>query len=468
MRAAWSRGSRAATALALVLAAFVLAGCAVVVPGQAAPAPGGMPPPLAAPAPPDPEMARLPTDQVSAAAIVALQDFWRATFPVAFGRQWGDIRIFAPVSPGDPDAPTPPCVSRAAELAGQAFYCPAADAVVWDADGLLPDLRERFGPVGVVVVLAHEIGHAVQTRLGVDDAQARDPQRYPTILLEAMADCYAGVALRHLVEGGSAEVPLSMAERDQALLALVGFRDPIGVLAEDDDAHGNAFDRVSAFQDGYADGAVRCAEMSLETREFTQRQFASAEDFRRGGDLPLTELLTAIESDAQAWFRAEAAQRGADSQAPSLVTGPTGACPRPELTAQGPVRFCAADGSIAVDRTQMAPLHRELGDYAGGTLVAARYGLALLETVGAPVVGTRAGNAAVCLAGAYTARLVEPADGFGLSPGDLDEAVQVLLVGDWAARDARGTVDPDEYGFERVQRFTTGVLGGPAGCGLPT
>ena len=47
-------------------------------------------------------------------------------------------------------------------------------------------------------------------------------------------------------------LPIGLDERDQALLALVGFRDPLGVDAGDAGAHGNAFDRVSAFQTGYA------------------------------------------------------------------------------------------------------------------------------------------------------------------------------------------------------------------------
>jgi hypothetical protein len=70
----------------------------------------------------------------------------------------------------------------------------------------------------------------------------------------------------------------------------------------------------------------------------------------------------------------------------------------------------------------------------------------------------------VCLAGAYTGRLIDPAGGFSLSPGDLDEAVQVLLAGDWAARDDRGDVGPAEHGFARVAGFREGLLTGPASC----
>lgn len=447
-----------AAAVGLVLALLV-AGCTQVVPGRAAaPAP-------AAPALPAPRanVSPLPltTDELSATATTALQDMWRELFPAAFGRDWTDIDSFVPVRTASGGAPAPPCLDRAADLAGQAFYCPARDTVAWDADGLLPGLRDRFGAAGVVVVLAHEVGHAVQNRLGVDEALARDPARYPTILLEAMADCYAGVALARLVDRPVEGLPIGLVERDDALLALVGFRDPAGVAAGDDGAHGNAFDRVSAFQDGYTGGATRCAGMTLDSQRFTQRRFASAEDLARGGDLELPALIDAVESDAQTWFTQVVAPRVPGWRAPAVGRSPS--CPGREGLAQGPAAFCAADGGVSVSPGELAAVHRQFGDYAAAELVASRYGLAARQAVGGGVTGTAAGAAAICLSGAYTSRLID-GDGFALSPGDLDEAVQVLLAGDWAARDAAGAVDPGEHGFDRVGRFRAGVLDGPDRC----
>jgi predicted metalloprotease len=463
-------GVPVATALALALA-----GCTQVVAGSAAPAPLPATAAVAAPVPaaaPGPS----PSDAIAEAAAASLQEFWASAFPAAFGREWDDVDIFAAVHTGDPGAPPPPCVNRTSDIERQAFYCPAADAVAWDADGLLPALHEQFGPAGVAVVLAHEVGHAVQTRLGVDDAQAREPDRFPTILLEAMADCYAGVAVAHFVQQPVADVPIALPDRDEALRALVGFSDPLGVDSADRSAHGNAFDRVSAFQDGYGAstggsppggvdppdmrwaGAARCAEMSLENREFTQRRFGSEADAARGGDLPLPQLLPAVESDARGWFG-------------GLLPGwrvpggePAASCPGRAATAQGPVAYCAASGVVTVDRDGLAGLHSDLGDFAGATLLASRYGIALLAATGRAATGTAAGAAATCLAGAYTAGLIDSQRGFRLSPGDLDEAVQVLLVGDWAARDAAGVADPADHGFERVARFRTGVLEGPRAC----
>ena len=45
----------------------------------------------------------------------------------------------------------------AADVEGNAFYCPAADAIAWDRASLLPVLQDRFGEAAVVVVLSHEL-----------------------------------------------------------------------------------------------------------------------------------------------------------------------------------------------------------------------------------------------------------------------------------------------------------------------
>jgi predicted metalloprotease len=441
----------------------VLAGCAQVVPGR--PSAAGSTD-AAGPTGTAAIAAATPA-QVTAATAEALQDFWRQAFPAAFGRPWRDVRQFVPVATADRRAKPPPCVARAADLDGQAYYCPAADAVVWDADGLVPQIFGRFGAAGVVVVLAHEVGHAVQSRLGVDGAQARSPATYPTILLEAMSDCYAGATVAHLRDHPAPGLALGAGERDTALLALVGFRDPVGVGPSDASAHGNAFDRVSAFQDGWAGGPARCAAMTVAEREFTERRFGSAADQARRGNLPLAQLLPGVETDARGWFTGLAAPTAPTWNAPVLRSAGQAACPTAELTAQGPARFCATDGSIHVDRAGLATQEQRFGDYAAATLVASRYALATLAALGRPTTGGAAGDAAVCLAGAYTARLIDPTGSFSLSPGDLDEAVQVLLTADWAARDARGDVDPGEDGFDRVGRFRGGLRGGVGGC-LPS
>ena len=83
------------------------------------------------------------------------------------------------------------------------FYCPAPDdqSVYLDLD-FFDDLARRFGAPGdfaQAYVIAHEIGHHVQTITGISDqvraAQAQDPanRNAYTILQELQADCLAGV-----------------------------------------------------------------------------------------------------------------------------------------------------------------------------------------------------------------------------------------------------------------------------------
>jgi hypothetical protein len=434
---------RRAILVALTVVSTVLAGCTQVVPGR----PGAV----------EPQPEALPMDPGSV-AVRKVQAYWSGAFEQAFDQRWHDVMDAVPVHTDDPRTTEPPCVRNVSDVAGQAFYCPSADVVAWDADGLLPDLEERFGQAGVLVVLAHEIGHAVQNRLGVDAAQAQDPDRYPTILLEAMADCYAGTAVAELTRHPDPDIPLGPVERDSAMLALVNFRDPLGVEPTNASAHGNAFDRVSAFQDGYLNGPRRCAGMSLANREFTQRRFGDAEDLARGGDLPLDDLLASVERDARLWF--------ADSvpgYLPPRLNTP-GSCDPTALFLQGPTRFCAADGTVSFDRYGLSVLYDQLGDYAIATLIVSRYALAALAAADLPTTGPDATAAALCLTGAYTSGRIEPRGGFTLSPGDLDEAVTLLLRGDWAARDDAGRIRPGETGFDRVSHFRDGLLDGPDGC----
>ena len=436
---------RTARALVAALAAgLLLAGCAQVVPGQPSAAAGAAS--IAA--------APVADAEVAPTAVAALQEYWRAQFPAAFGRPWRDISRFVPVHTGDRRVP---CVRSAADVEGQAFYCSSADAVVWDADGLIPEVLRADGPTGVLVVLAHEVGHAVQSRLGLDELQARQPSRYPTILLEAMADCSAGVALAHLAQKPPPGLALGADGRDRAMSALIAFKDPLGVEPGDAGAHGNAFDRVSAFQDGYDGAATTCAQMTITNRAFTQRAFGSRADAARRGNLPVDELLEGVGTDAPSAFARLAASAGLPGwQAPPLSTT-AGRC---AVAAQGPAAWCPEENTVVVDRAAIGQLEDRFGDFAGATLIASRYGLAVLQALRRETTGA----SAICLAGAYTGGLLKADGSFTLSPGDLDEAVEVLLRQDWAGRDPAGAADPRQHGYERIALFRKGVVSGPQAC----
>jgi predicted metalloprotease len=436
---------RTARALVTALAAgLLLAGCTHVVSGQPWAAAGAS------------KVAAKPVvaADVAQTSVTALQGFWRAQFPAAFGRPWRDITRFLPVHARDRGVP---CVSSAADVAGQAFYCPSADAVAWDADGLIPRVMRADGPTGVLVVLAHEVGHAVQSRLGVDALQERQPSRYPTILLEAMADCDAGVALAHFALSRPQGLALGAEERDQAMSALIAFKDPLGVQPGDSGAHGNAFDRVSAFQDGYVGSATTCASMTTTNRPFTERAFGSRADAARRGDLPVDQLLDAVGADAPAAFARIAAGVGLSGWRPPLLRTTADRC---AVAAQGPAAWCPGSNAVVVDRAALARVVDGSGDFAAATLIAGRYGLAVLDALKQHATGA----GAICMAGAYTGGLLSADGTFTLSPGDLDEAVEVLLAQDWAGRDSAGHADPAEHGYERIGLFRKGVLGGAQAC----
>lgn len=94
-------------------------------------------------------------------AIADLQDYWSKEMPKLYGKDYEPVKGgFYAVVPSSGDLP--PCASLADDISGNAFYCAKADDVAWDAEGLLPTLKEKYGDFVIPVVLAHEWGHAIQ------------------------------------------------------------------------------------------------------------------------------------------------------------------------------------------------------------------------------------------------------------------------------------------------------------------
>jgi uncharacterized protein len=93
------------------------------------------------------------------------------------------------------------------------FYCPADRKVYLDAS-FFKELEQRFGAGGdfaEAYVIAHEIGHHVQTLLGINAQVQGQSQAHPdqandlSVRLELQADCFAGVWARSAQGAGILE-----------------------------------------------------------------------------------------------------------------------------------------------------------------------------------------------------------------------------------------------------------------------
>jgi len=155
-----------------------------------------------------------------------------------------------------------------AETAVGPFYCPGDHKVYLDLS-FFRDLRDRFGAPGdfaQAYVIAHEVGHHVQSLLGISEkvqaARQRAGEREANALsvkLELQADCLAGVWAFHaqktkqILEEGDVEEALNAASAigDDRLQ-----QRSRGHVAPDSFTHGSSAQRVEWFQRGLRSGRL--------------------------------------------------------------------------------------------------------------------------------------------------------------------------------------------------------------------
>ena len=116
-----------------------------------------------------PPRAPKPYDSFLRATIASVGAYWTATVPPVFGGQYkalsGGIYAYSQ------DSTIPRCGGFGTPyvlIQQNAFYCPESDFIAWDDQGLFPRLQSRYGTFLLSIVLAHEWGHAIQHREGVD------------------------------------------------------------------------------------------------------------------------------------------------------------------------------------------------------------------------------------------------------------------------------------------------------------
>jgi predicted metalloprotease len=149
------------------------------------------------------------------------------------------------------------------------FYCPMDQKVYIDL-AFYRELRDRFrapGDFAQAYVIAHEVGHHVQTLLGtsqkVNDARQRVSQEQGnqlSVALELQADCYAGVWAHHahrsrqLLEEGDVEEGLNAASAigDDNIQ-----RQTQGTVVPESFTHGSSEQRVTWVRRGLESGRMQ-------------------------------------------------------------------------------------------------------------------------------------------------------------------------------------------------------------------
>ena len=151
------------------------------------------------------------------------------------------------------------------------FYCPADRKVYLDLS-FFNELNRRFGAPGdfaQAYVLAHEMGHHIQTLLGTESRVRQLQQSNPgaqnelSVRMELQADCYAGVWGRAASQPGRAErgrVELDPGDLEEGLRAASAIGDDTlqrrsgGRVMPDKFTHGSSAQRVEWFRRGFDSG----------------------------------------------------------------------------------------------------------------------------------------------------------------------------------------------------------------------
>jgi len=148
------------------------------------------------------------------------------------------------------------------------FYCPADEKVYLDLE-FFDELSQRFGAPGdfaQAYVIAHEVGHHVQTVLGIEEQMRQTRQGMSetesnalSVRVELQADCFSGVWANHahqergLIEAGDIQEALGAASAvgDDTLQ-----KRSSGRVVPDSFTHGSAEQRVRWFETGYRSGKI--------------------------------------------------------------------------------------------------------------------------------------------------------------------------------------------------------------------
>ena len=206
--------------------------------------------------------AELTESKMVDAIITDTEDVWTKIF------QENNLQYKEPTMVLFSDAVDTECGS--ATSASGPFYCPADQKVYMDLT-FFNDLKTKFGAQGgdfaTAYVIAHEIGHHVQTLLGTS-AKMRQMQQGKSqaeanklsVALELQADFYAGLwthynqNMKNFLEEGDLDDALSAAHAvgDDAIQSKIQ-----GHIVPESFTHGTSAQRKQWFMKGYKSGDIR-------------------------------------------------------------------------------------------------------------------------------------------------------------------------------------------------------------------
>jgi uncharacterized protein len=164
-----------------------------------------------------------------------------------------------------------------ATAASGPFYCPADKKVYMDL-AFFEELKSRFGAEGgdfaIAYVIAHEVGHHVQTLLGtsskvrqLQEGKSEVEANKLSVSLELQADFYAGLwthynqNMNQMLEAGDIEEALSAANAvgDDAIQSKMQ-----GHVVPDSFTHGSSEQRMYWFNRGYKSGDIKLGDTFKE------------------------------------------------------------------------------------------------------------------------------------------------------------------------------------------------------------
>jgi predicted metalloprotease len=411
-------------------------------------------------------------------ALSDIEAYWAQEFPTVYGSE------FKPLSGGiyaaypDRTEPIPGCggsrTSQYSDIKDNAFYCVDGDFIAYDDASLLPQLVDQLGQSAVGVVMAHEFGHAVQSRA--------EEFNQPTILKEQQADCFAGAWAAHVARGEAPGLSFNDDDIKGGLIAMIQVRDPVELSGTvDESSHGTGFDRVGAFQDGFIGGAERCKTFFIDGRENQLINIPFTDD-PNAGNLPLIDtnpdpalgpgdVQTLIPKSLTKFWTDTLAADNLTFAAPTVTVLPSGetapSCDGVDPTAfVDDITFCPSNNTVIVDQqfAENSIRDRLLGDMSVGYLIAQGFSEDAQTLLGSELTSEPRALANDCLSGAWIRDNLPPQPAKGrplyLSAGDLDEAIVTAIV----RGDPTADTNVDGTAFEKIAAFREGVLSGLSAC----